>query len=180
MTSFALYVLPAFLAVAFAVPASAAAPSCPLVRAVYTPLDADDDMSAEDGVTNAYEITHVAGPSGESDRPWLLRISETRQKLSYDFAVVHPSAGFGGAHVLLVRPAKATAGRKGDPTPSSRLFYFGEDLRRLDPEADVAAEAPLYVQLPEISPGFWNWKHDGRRFVPPDGIWKLAACRDRP
>jgi hypothetical protein len=154
----------------------AATLDCPLTRGVYTPIDADDDMSADDGVTNAYEITHVATRSDRSDRPWLLRIHEGRQKIGYEFAVAHPP-GFGGAHLVMM---PKTGGARKDPgadAPSSRLFYFAEDLRRVDPDGEGDPKAPAYVQLPEISPAFWNWKHDGRRFVPPDGLWKLTACR---
>lgn len=167
----------AALACALAPLAATAAPTvCPLTGAVYTPLDADDDMSAEEGVTNAYEITHVPSRSDRSDRPWLLRISEGRQKLAYDFAVAHPP-GFGGAHLVMMPQPKGFQKRSGTERPSSRLLYFGEDLRRVDPEADPNVVAPPYLQLPEISPAFWRWQQDGRRFVPPDGIWKLTACR---
>ncbi len=164
-----------FAAVAGLAPVTAFA-ACPLVAAVYTPLDADDDMSADVGVTNAYEITHVASRSEETDRPWLVRITEGRQKIAYDFAVAHPP-GFGGAHLVMMPRPGPKPKRAEAPTPTSRLLYFGEDLRRVDPDAETAGEAPLYVQLPEISPAFWNWKRDGRRFVPPDGLWKLTACR---
>ena len=169
--------LPALLVLAVTglVPTAASA-ACPLLAAVYTPLDADDDMSAEDGVTNSYEITHVASTSDQSDRPWLVRVSEGRQKIAYDFAVAHPP-GFGGAHLVMKPRPGAKAKRSDAPTPSSRLLYFGEDLRRVDPSAETAGEAPPYVQLPEISPAFWAWKRDGRRFVPPDGLWKLTHCR---
>jgi hypothetical protein len=171
-------ILPLAVLVSGLASAAAATPTldCALTRAVYTPLDADDDMSADEGVTNAYEITHAPTASDHSDRPWLVRISERRQKLAYDFAVSHPP-GFGGAHLVMMPEPKGLQKRSGTERPSSRLFYFGEDLRRVDPEADPAARAPAYVQLPEISPAFWAWKRDGRRFVPPDGIWKLTACR---
>ncbi len=159
-----------------AAPATAAPLDCPLTRAVYTPVDADDDMSAEAGVTNAYEITHVATTSDQSDRPWLLRISEGRQKIAYDFAVAHPP-GFGGTHLVMMPDTRGKKRTLGPDAPSSRLFYFGDDLRRIDPDAEPEPKAPTWVQLPEISPAFWNWKHDGRRFVPPDGMWKLTACR---
>ncbi|MER2604348.1 MAG: hypothetical protein ABTQ29_00795 [Siculibacillus sp.] len=164
------------LACLSATPAAAASIVCPLTRAVYTALDADDDMSAEEGKTNAYEITHVADRSDASDRPWLLRISEGRRRQAYDFAVVHPP-GFGGAHLVMM-PRSAGSRKAGEgEIPTSRLLYFGDDLRRADPAADPEPLAPPWLQLPGISPAFWAWKRDGRRFVPPDGMWRLTACR---
>ena len=154
--------------------ARAATPDCPLVRAVYTPLDADDDWSAEDGVTNDWQVTHVARTDTPSDRPWVIRLAENRQRLSAEFAVAHPP-GFGGAHVFMVKPP--TGKRVPADAPSAALYYFADDLKRLDPEAEGDTKAPPYLQLPGLSEAFWRGKRDGRRFVPPDGIWKLTACR---
>ena len=156
----------------------AAALDCPLVRGVYTPLDADDDWSAEDGVTNVWEITHLARPDGPGDRPWLVRLSEGRQKLAAEFGVSHPP-GFGVALIFMVTPPKPTGKRfDGIGAPSSLLYYFGDDLKRIDPEGEGEPKAPPLVQVPGLSKAFWDWKRDGRRFVPPDGLWKLTACLD--
>lgn len=165
----------AVLVLGLAGPARAA--DCPLDRAVYTPLDADDDWGAEEGKTNVWEIVHVRRTGGPSDRPWVLRLSEGRQKLAAEFAVSHPP-GFGQAHVFMTRPPGGAEGTRFEAkgAPSAILYYFGEDLRRLDPDAESAAKAPPYVQLPGLSKAFWDWKRDGRRFVPPDGMWKLARC----
>lgn len=149
---------------------------CPLVGAVYTALDADDDMSADVGVPNSWEITHEAREGGPSDRPWVVRVAENRQKLFAEFAVAHPP-GFGGSHVFMVRPPKPTGKRLPTDAPSATLYYFGDDLRRIDPAGEGEAKAPPYLQLPGLSRSFWDWKRDGRSFVPPDGIWKLTACR---
>lgn len=164
-------------AVLLAAVSPAAALDCPLTRGVYTALDADDDWSAEEGKPNSWEITHEARTGGDSDRPWVIRVAETRQKLAADFAVAHPP-GFGGAHVFMVKPPRPTA-KRFDPTgaPSAALYYFGDDLKRLDPDGEGEAKAPPYLQLPGLSKAFWDWKRDGRRFVPPDGMWKLTACR---
>lgn len=159
-----------------ATPSAAAGLVCPLTRAVYTALDADDDMSADAGVANSYEITHLRRPN-DGDRPWVIHVAEIRQKLAYDFAVAHPP-GFGGTHVFMVPLGKAAAKRIAATAPSSRLYYFGDDLRRIDPDAEPEPQAPPFLQLPGLSPAFWDWKRDGRRFVPPDGMWKLTACRD--
>ena len=164
-----------FVAVVSVTPAAAL--DCPLTRGVYTALDADDDWSAEDGVTNSWEITHVARSDGPSDRPWVIRLAETRQKLSADFAVAHPP-GFGQAHVFMVKPPTPT-GKRFDATgaPSAILHYFGDDLKRVDPDGEGEPKAPPLLQLPGLSKAFWDWKRDGRRFVPPDGLWKLTGCR---
>ncbi|MDK9697681.1 MAG: hypothetical protein OEL76_14970 [Siculibacillus sp.] len=155
----------------------AAALDCPLLRAVYTAIDADDDWSAGDGETNAWEITHVARSDTESDRPWVIRLAENRQKLSAEFAVAHPP-GFGVAHIFMVKPP-TPIGKRFDPTgaPTATLYYFDETLRRVDPDAEGVPKAPPHLQLPGLSKAFWDQKRDGRRFVPPDGIWKLTACR---
>ena len=166
----------AALVVVLATGAAGAAPlDCPLVRAVYAPIDADDDWSADDGVTNAWEITHAPRTDTPSDRPWVIRLAENRQKLFAEFAVAHPP-GFGGAHVFMVKPP---TGKRVPVTdaPSAALYYFADDLKRLDPAAEGDPKAPPYLQLPGLSGAFWRGKRDGRRFVPPDGIWKLAACR---
>ncbi len=159
--------------------APVAALDCPLARAVYTPLDADDDWGAEDGKTNAWEITHPRRDGTESDRPWVLRLAENRQGLAAEFALAHPP-GFGAAHVFMVSPPSPPAkGKRFDATtaPSASLYYFGDDLKRLDPTGEGDPKAPPYVQLPGLSKSFWDWKRDGRRFVPPDGLWKLTTCR---
>lgn len=158
-------------------PAVAAEPACPVSRAVYTALDFDDDMSADAGTHNDYEITlpRRTVPGGGEER--VVRIVEKKQKLAYDFAVARPM-GFGGTTVHFLgapdakKPPKETADQ-----PRSRLIFFGADLRRLDVADDGDPAAPAFLQLTEISPAFWNWKPGNRRFVPPDGLWKLAACR---
>jgi hypothetical protein len=156
---------------------TARAEDCPASRAVYTALDFDDDMSADAGAHNDYEITlprrHL--PSGEDAR--IVRIVEKKQALSYDFGIARPM-GFGGTTVWFLgataakKPPKETADQ-----PRSRLIFFGADLRRVDLADEGDPAAPAFVQLPEISPGFWSWTAGQRRFVPPDGLWKLSACR---
>lgn len=156
---------------------SARALDCPLSKGVYTPIDADDDWSAEDGVVNAWEITHPGRAVGDSDRPWVVRLAERRRGLAAEFGVAHPP-GFGQAHVFMIAPP-AGVEKRFDATraPSSPLYYFAEDLKRVDPDGEGEAKAPPYVQLPGLSKAFWVWKRDGRRFVPPDGLWKLTDCR---
>ncbi|MFK8252775.1 hypothetical protein [Ancylobacter terrae] len=156
-----------------------AAFACPLEKAVYTPLDADDDWGAEAGVANAWEITHVHPAPADADRPWIIRLAENRQKLAADFAVADPP-GFSAVHVyMLVPPGGARKGFDAAKAPSASLYYFGDNLKRVDPRPDDGAPAaPPLMQLPGLSKAFWDWKRDGRRFVPPDGLWKVTACRD--
>lgn len=150
---------------------------CALDHAVYTPLDADDDWSAPEGVANAWEITHIPGKDGGGDRPWILRLSENRQKLSADFAIADPP-GFSAVHVfMLVPPGGPRKGFSAAKAPSALLYYFGDDQKRVDPSGPGVPQAPPLLQLPGLSKAFWAWKQDGRRFVPPDGLWKLTACR---
>ncbi|MFG1363196.1 hypothetical protein [Xanthobacter versatilis] len=178
----------AFLLLGAVVPVAAL--DCPLDRAVYTPLDADDDWSAPEGVANSWEITHPRKDGGSSDRPWVIRLSENRQKLTSKFGIADPP-GFSATHVfMLVPPVSAERGKDGrenggkhkgfDATtaPSALLYYFGDDLKRVDPPGEGMPKAPPLLQLPGLSKAFWNWKRDGRRFVPPDGLWKLTGCRD--
>lgn len=156
-------------------PAAAVALDCPLGRGVWTAVDFDDDMSADAGTHNDYEVTVVALKGG--DDPVGLRLTEKKQQKSYDFAIARPP-GFGGTHLVMVAGAEASRKKRGTADePRSRLLWFGDDMRRLDPTADPAAKAPTWLQMPEISPAFWAWKRDDRRFVPPDGLWKLTACR---
>ncbi|MFG1479791.1 hypothetical protein V5F53_14195 [Xanthobacter sp. V4C-4] len=166
----------------------AAALDCALDKAVYTPLDADDDWSAPEGVSNAWEITHPLRPDPSADRPWVLRLAENRQGLAAEFGIAEPP-GFSATHVFMLLPpggkdkgkgkARETGKRLDASTaPASLLYYFGDDLKRMDPRGEPPPKAPPLVQLPGLSKAFWAWKRDGRRFVPPDGLWKLAACRD--
>lgn len=155
----------------------AAALDCPLDRAVYTPLDADDDWSAPDGVTNSWEIIHQLKAGTSSDRAWVIRLVENRQKLAAEFGVADPP-GFSATHVFMLVPPGGKSKRfDATKAPSSLLYYFGDDLKRVDPSGDGPPKAPPLIQLPGLSKAFWAWKRDGRRFVPPDGLWKLTACR---
>ena len=162
---------------ALAATAPSRAEDCPASRAVYTALDFDDDMSADAGSHNDYEITLPRRrlPSGEEAR--IVRLAEKKQALSYDFEIARPM-GFGGTVVTFLgastakKPPKQT-----EDQPRSRLLFFGADLRRVDLPDEGDPAAPLYLQLPGISPAFWSWTAGARRFVPPDGLWKLAACR---
>lgn len=158
-------------------PDPATALDCPLTKGVYTPIDADDDWSAEDGVVNSWEITHPRRDGGDSDRPWVIRLAEGRQKLTAEFGVAHPP-GFGQAHVFMIAPPGPKEKRfDATKAPSAPLYYFGDDLKRVDPEGEGEAKAPPLLQLPGLSKAFWDWKRDGRRFVPPDGLWRLTGCR---
>lgn len=155
----------------------AAALDCPLDKAVYTPLDADDDWGASDGVINSWEITHPLKAGTSADRPWVVRLAENRQGLAAEFGIADPP-GFSAAHVfMLVPPGGKGEGLDAGKAPASLLYYFGDDLKRVDPRGEVPPKAPPLVQLPGLSKAFWAWKRDGRRFVPPDGLWKLTACR---
>lgn len=150
---------------------------CPLDRATYTPVDADDDWSAPETGSNVWEITHVRQDGTSSDRPWILRLTEKRQNLSADFTIADPP-GLSAVHVVMLSPP---GGRKkgfdAAKAPSSLLYYFGEDMKRVDPTGGDMPKAPPLMQLPGLSQAFWAWKRDGRRFIPPDGVWKLTACR---
>jgi len=170
----------------------AAALDCPLDKAVYTPLDADDDWSAPDGVANAWEITHPLRPEASADRPWVLRLAENRQGLAAEFGIADPP-GFSATHVYMLVPPDSPA--KGDgkdkqkdkgkgsgfdaaKAPSALIYYFGDDLKRVEPRGEAPPKAPPLLQLPGLSKAFWAWQRDGRRFVPPDGLWKLTGCRN--
>lgn len=165
----------ALLVLAAAAPAAAL--ECALDKAVYTPLDADDDWSAPEGVANAWEITHPLKSDASADRSWVLRLAETRQGLAAEFGIADPP-GFSATHVFMqVPPGGKAKGLDAGKAPSSLLYYFGDDLKRVDPRGETPPKAPPLVQLPGLSKAFWAWKRDGRRFVPPDGLWKLTACR---
>lgn len=168
----------ALLALLVSTPFTAArAEDCPASRAVYTALDFDDDMSADAGTHNDYEITLPRRRLASGEEARIVRIVEKKQSLSYDFEIARPM-GFGGTTLAFLGATTAKKPPKeADDLPRSRLIFFGEDLRRFDLPDDGDPAAPLYVQVPEISPAFWNWTAGKRRFVPPDGLWKRTACR---
>ena len=163
-----------------ALPLLAAAPAkaldCTLLKSTYTPLDADDDFSADSGKQNDYSLTFAPKRGEVNLESYLLRITEAKQKIAYDFAFAYPN-GYGGTALVF---AGAPGGKKfkdARDDPGSKVLYFGEDLKRVLPEGDDGGKAPAFLIMPGLGQSFWYWSKGERKFVPPDGLWKLTGCR---
>ncbi len=167
----------AILCVAFASsgPQAAHALECDLFKASYTPLDPEDDMSAEAGTQNRYSAKHVKKRLRFNQAPFAFRISEANQKVSYDFGFAFAN-GYGGTSLVFAGASDRTTGHKmNDSDPSSAIMYFDEKLKQVRPDWATGGTAPQYLVMPNIGLAFWYWG-PSRNFVPPAGMWKLTSC----
>lgn len=158
-------VLAACLGLAAVFPAEAA--DCPLLRAVYEPIDREDGK--------AYSLRHAARDISPNQATYVLRIREERQAVAYDFSFAYAN-GYGGASLIFAGEASKPPPRSRDGDPGSSIFYFDANLARTVDYADPQAPAPAYIFMPELGRAFWYWGRGGRRFVPPAGMWKLMKC----
>ncbi len=58
---------------------------CDLFKATYTPVDPEDDMSAEAGKQNRYSVQHIKKRLRFNQAQFAFRLTEANQKISYDF-----------------------------------------------------------------------------------------------
>ncbi len=157
--------------------APAFALECDVLKAVYTPLDNEDDMSAEAGKQNRYSAQHIEKRLRFNQARFAFRIMETNQKLSYDFGFAF-SNGYGRTSLVFAGPDVAGEDYKRDPDdPTSFIMYFDEGLKQTQPDWEKGGKAPHYLIMPGIGSSFWYWKSE-RNFVPPAGMWKLSSCKN--
>ena len=164
-------------ALAAPLPASTArADDCPLLKAVYAPLDPEDDMSASAGEQNTYRLRHVEGRREHSDSSYVMRLTEEKQKIGYNFGFVHLD-GYGGIALIFLGSGLPRAPYQiKSADPQSRIMYFGSDLKAVEPDRENPGAAPAYLIMPQIGNSFWYWTPGKRKFVPPPGLWKIVSC----
>jgi hypothetical protein len=169
-----IFVLALLALTALSVPVDAAA-HCPLLKAVYAPVDADNDMSASAGEHNSYRARHVAGHREFNQASYVLRITEERQKIHYNFGFAYPS-GYGGIALIFLGSNLPRSPYRRKPTdPESSIFYFGKDLKPVTPGENPEV-APAMLIMPELGSSFWYWVPGNRTFVPPAGMWTRISC----
>ncbi|MFN3892313.1 MAG: hypothetical protein ACK4MV_18120 [Beijerinckiaceae bacterium] len=156
-------------------PLAASALECDLFKGVYTPINPEDDMSAEAGKQNRYSAHHVRKRLRFNQAQFAFRLTEANRKISYDFGFAFAN-GYGGTSLVFAGRSDRTANHKmKESDPSSKIMYFDENLRQAQPDWEKGGAAPLYLIMPGIGSSFWYWDL-ARKFVPPAGMWKLTSC----
>lgn len=149
---------------------------CDLLKGVYTPLDPDDDMSADAGKQKQYSARHFVKRLRFNQAKFAFQIAEANQKLSYDFGFAFAN-GYGGTSIVFAGPSAQSANhRMREEDPISSIMYFGADMKVATPDWEAGGKAPQYLIMPGIGSAFWYWAPGHRNFVPPAGMWKLTGC----
>lgn len=152
------------------------AADCPLLKAVYAPLDPEDDMSADAGKQNQYRARHIATNGAQNQAQYMLRIVEEKQNISYDFSYAYPN-GYGGTALVFMGDSKHSSNHKMKSSdPGSSIFYFNDQLHAATPEQENPGSAPKYLMMPGLGGAFWYWEKGMRKFVPPAGLWAQISC----
>lgn len=146
-------------------PAQAA--ECPLLKAVYAPIDAE--------AGKAYSLQHVVRDVGANQAAYVLRIREARQAIAYDFSFAYAN-GYGGASLIFAGEPRKPRPKLRDGDPGSPILYFDAGLSLAPTYADPGKPAPAYVLMPDLGRAFWYWEKGDRKFVPPAGMWKQTTC----
>lgn len=159
-------------------PQPASALDCDLLKAVYAPLDPQDDMSAEAGKQNRYSARHVAKRLRFNQASFAFRLNEANQKISYDFGFAFAN-GYGGTSLVFAGASGLSSHRQfQEDDPSSAIMYFDAKLKQAQPDWETGGKAPQYLIMPGIGSSFWRYADLERKFVPPAGMWTLSSCED--
>lgn len=154
------------IAAAMVAPA-AASTDCPLLRAVYAPVDATEGV--------AYVARHVARKVPRNQAPYVLRLSDAASGRAYDFSFAYAN-GYGGASIVFAGAPSQPQRKAGRFDPGSPIIYFREALTQAETYAAPDKRAPAYLIMPGIGRSFWYWDKGDRKFAPPGGIWKMTRC----
>lgn len=146
-------------------PAQAA--DCPLLRAIYEPVDEEAGKS--------YSLQHVVRDVGANQAAYVLRIREAKQAIAYDFSFAYAN-GYGGASLIFAGEPRKPRPKLRDGDPGSPILYFDARLSLAPTYADPAKPAPAYLLMSDLARAFWYWERGDRAFVPPAGIWKQTKC----
>ncbi|OYU48183.1 MAG: hypothetical protein CFE31_11005 [Rhizobiales bacterium PAR1] len=166
-----------------ALAAPAVAPACPLLRAVYTPIE-DEGF----GKIENYELFHSEKTLPFNQAKAVITIRAPANGLvekmrSYDFGFAFTN-GYGGTHLEFSGESAKSAryklprGESEDNVPGSLILYFDEDLKTVEPLGEGEQAAPAYLLMPDIGRKFWYWQKSDRTFVPPGTMWKRTSCRN--
>jgi hypothetical protein len=153
----------------------AQASDCDLFKAVYAPLDPQDDMSAEAGKQRRYSAQHIKMRLRFNQAQFAFRLKEDEQKASFDFGFAFAN-GYGGTSLVFAGPTGRTSKHQmKEDDPSSSIMYFDDNLKQSMPDWEKGGKAPRYLIMPGIGSSFW-YSGLGRDFVPPAGMWKVTHC----
>jgi hypothetical protein len=133
------------------VPAAADPAACPLARAAFAPVDGPADLALR-----------ASGAGGGI--AFELRARGTRERLRFRLGRMPDSS------LPALLPAAGTA------DPVGRVVLLGPDLRTVEPAPGASVSFAFFE-------GLWGHSYalslaDGReRALPPEGLWRVAACR---
>lgn len=156
-------------------PTSAVAADCAIERAVYRPLGGRNPDAEK-----TFELTHSARriPANQSQLVATIRDTATKRFHYFGFAF---SNGYGRTHLVYAGPDKSggkpDGGEVNTDGPGSPVVYFDAKLGMVDAPVKAGEPAPDYLIMPEIGLNFWYSGPSDHSFIPPDGLWKRAACR---
>ena len=156
--------------------------ACALNKALYRPMEKSPDNVY-------YELTHSTQKKLRANQADLvLTINSPNDSKSfkpgvgrsYDYGFAF-SNGYRRTHLLYAgESAKSTTydiDTKTDTSAAgSTILYFDDNLRLVEPLTTREKLAPKYLLMPGLGPALWYANDGDRRFVPPEGLWKLALC----
>jgi hypothetical protein len=142
---------------------AAATTDCPLLKAVYEPVDAVAGA--------AYSARHVDRKVGANQATYVLRLSEAVAGRAYDFSFAYAN-GYGGGGVVFAGTPDEPQRKARRFDPGSAILYFDEKLALGPDYADPDKPAPAWLLMPEIGKTFWYWDKGDRKFTPPGGMWR--------
>jgi len=156
----------------------ALAAGCTIERAIYKPVGGFGQNE-----TGRYELVHAAKriESNQSNLVAIIRHSGLKRAHEFGFAF---SNGYGRSHLLYSGPDKYGKGEADTASdddasgPGSPIMYFDARMKVVEAPVKAGAPAPQFLIMPEIGLKFWYDGKGDRKFVPPDGLWKLSACRN--
>lgn len=147
------------------------------MKAVYAPLEPENDESRAAGQQASYRAGHVARQTTEDEPTFILRIQESRQALPYDFSLAF-TLGYGGINLIFFGASTLKQPVQFKTTdPGSEIFYFGQKMNSVPPELDGTGLAPDTLFMASLGRSSWYWSPGARRFVPPPaGLWTRISC----
>lgn len=169
-------IVPLCLTAAMACSAAQAA-ECAVAKAVYRPAGGYSQNEAA-----RYELVHEAKKIDVNMSDLVVTIRNTATKRAHEFGFAF-SNGYGRTHLLYAGPDKyGSEGKDNDASgddegPGSTIMYFDAQMKVVEAPTKASARAPQFLLMPEIGVKFWYGGKDDRKFVPPDGMWRLAGCR---